>query len=114
VWDAGSRLLIARVENNRGSDPPSGAVEFRTRPSPFTCDQAIRLHGARPAGTPHPKVEPVRARRRASNNGVVMVAGTKVALGRAHADTTVTTCVTERTLTIEAVDADTRTATLKP
>jgi hypothetical protein len=40
-----------------------------------------------------------------------MVAGRKVALGRAHAHTTVTTCAAERTLTIEAVDADTRTAT---
>jgi hypothetical protein len=49
--------------------------------------------------------------RRASNSGVIMVAGQKVALGRIHAHTTVTVYVAETTLTIEAGDNDTRTTT---
>ena len=35
---------------------------------------------------PRPKIEPVRVQRRASNSGVIMVAGQKVALGRIHAE----------------------------
>jgi transposase InsO family protein len=78
---------------------------LRTRPSPFTHDQATRFHGARPAGPPpRPTVEPVRVQRRASNSGVIMVAGQKVALGRMHAWATVTVYVAETTLTIEAGD----------
>ena len=47
--------------------------------------------------------------RRASNTGVIMVAGQKVALGRAHAHTVVTVHVADTTLTIETGDGDTRT-----
>ncbi|MGH2578108.1 MAG: IS481 family transposase, partial [Actinomycetota bacterium] len=43
-----------------------------------------------------------------SNNGVIMVAGQKVALGRIHAHTVVTVHVADTTLTIEA-GGDTRT-----
>ena len=76
---------------------------LRTRPSPLTYDQAIQLRGARPAGPPpRPSLEPVRVQRRASNTGVIMVAGQKVALGRIHAHTTVTVHVAETTLTIES------------
>jgi len=83
---------------------------LRTRPSPFTYDQVRRLRGARPAGPPpRPSLEPVRVQRRASNSGVIMVAGQKVALGRIHAHTTVTIYVADHTLTIEAGDNDTRT-----
>ena len=49
--------------------------------------------------------------RRASNTGVIMVAGQKVALGRAHAHTIVTVYVAETTLTIETGDGDPRTVT---
>ena len=83
---------------------------LRTRPSPLTYDQATRLRGARPAGPPpRPSLEPVRVQRRASNTGVIMVAGQKVALGRIHAHTTVTVYVADTTLTIETVGGDTRT-----
>jgi transposase InsO family protein len=83
---------------------------LRTRPSPFTYDQARRLRGARPAGPPpRPSLEPIRVQRRASNSGVIMVVGQKVALGRAHAHTTVTVYVADTTLTIETGDGDTRT-----
>ena len=47
--------------------------------------------------------------RRASNSGVIMVVGEKIALGRAHAHTTVTVYVADTTLTIETDDGDTRT-----
>ena len=44
------------------------------------------LRGARPAGPPpRPSAEPGTAQRRASNTGVIMVAGQKIVLGRIHA-----------------------------
>jgi hypothetical protein len=46
--------------------------------------------------------------RRASNSGVVMVVGQKVALGRVHAYRTVTIAVSEATLAIELDDGETR------
>ena len=42
--------------------------------------------------------------RRASNTGVIMVTGQKIALGRIHAGRTVTVHVAEHTLTIELDD----------
>ncbi|WP_088990726.1 hypothetical protein [Micromonospora chokoriensis] len=49
--------------------------------------------------TPHRQT-----RRRASNSGVVMMVGQKVALGRVHADKTVTINVTETELAIACDD----------
>jgi hypothetical protein len=46
--------------------------------------------------------------RRASNTGIIMVAGQKVALGRIHQHHTVTVLVSETTLAIELPDADTK------
>jgi hypothetical protein len=58
---------------------------LRTRPNPLTHDQVRRLRGNRPAGPPpRPPVEPVRVQRRASNTGVIMLCGQKVALGRIY------------------------------
>ena len=83
---------------------------LRTRPNPLTDQQTRTLRGARPAGPPpRPAVEPVRVQRRASNTGIVMVVGQKVALGRIHAGQTVTIHVAEHTLTIQLPDGDTRT-----
>jgi hypothetical protein len=57
---------------------------LRVRPNPLTMDQARRLRGSRPAGPPpRPSTEPIQVQRRASNSGVIMVCGQKVALGRA-------------------------------
>ncbi|MBQ0979105.1 transposase [Micromonospora sp. M61] len=78
---------------------------LRTRPNPLTPDEVIRLRGARPAGPPpQPATGPTRVQRRASNSGVVMVVGQKVALGRVHAGKTVTIDVTDTTLTVECDD----------
>jgi hypothetical protein len=44
--------------------------------------------------------------RRASNTGVVMVAGQKIALGRLHRHRTVTVTVSDTTLAIELDDGD--------
>jgi transposase InsO family protein len=64
---------------------------LRTRPNPFTPDQVRALRGLRRAGPPpRPRTEPVTVQRRASNTGVVMVAGQKVSLGRLHAGQIVT------------------------
>ncbi len=46
--------------------------------------------------------------RRASNTGIVMVVGQKIALGRIHAHQTVTIHVAEDTLTIDLPDGGTR------
>jgi hypothetical protein len=78
---------------------------LRTRPNPLTGDEAVRLRGARPAGPPpQPSTDPVRVQRRASNTGVVMVVGQKVALGRVHAGKTVSIAVSDTNLAIECDD----------
>ena len=60
----------------------------------------------RPAGPPpQPATGPVRVQRRASNTGVVTVAGQKIALGQVHAGRTVTIAVTDTTLTL-AIEGD--------
>jgi hypothetical protein len=46
--------------------------------------------------------------RRASNTGVIMVAGQKIALGREHKHRTVTVHVSDTTVAIELPDADER------
>jgi hypothetical protein len=74
---------------------------LRTRPNPLTGNEALRLHGARPAGPPpQPCADPIRVQRRASNTGVVMVAGQTVALGRVHAGKTVAIAVSDTELAI--------------
>ena len=83
---------------------------LRTRPNPFTTDQARRLRGARPAGPPpRPANEPIRVQRRASNTGVIVVCGQKIALGRVHAYRTLTIHVSDTTLAIELDDQEVRT-----
>ena len=75
---------------------------LRVRPNPLSAIQVARLRGNRPAGPPpRPSLEPVRVQRRASNSGIVMVCGQKIALGRLHRWQTVTIAVSETTLAIE-------------
>ena len=82
---------------------------LRTRKNPLTPQQVKGLRGARPAGPPpRPSAEPIRVQRRASNTGVIMVVGQKVALGRIHKHQTVTVLVCETTLTVELDDGDVR------
>ena len=83
---------------------------LRTRPSPLTWDQGRRLRGARPAGPPpRPSAEPVTVQRVASNTGIIIVAGQKIALGRIHARQTVTVHVAADTITIDLDSGDSRT-----
>jgi transposase InsO family protein len=83
---------------------------LRTRPNPLTRDQALRLRGVRPAGPPpRPSQEPIRIQRRASDTGVIVVAGQKVALGRTHRGQEVEILVSETTLTIHLPGQDVRT-----
>jgi transposase InsO family protein len=78
---------------------------LRTRPNPLTPKETVRLHGIRPVGPPpQSPTGPVRVQRRASNTGVVMVVGQKVALGRVHAGKTVTIAVADTELTVECDD----------
>jgi transposase InsO family protein len=89
---------------------PATRVLLRTRPSPLTWDQAQLLRGARPAGPPpRPSPEPVTVQRRASNTGVIMVVGQKIALGRIHAAQVVTVHVAAEIITIDLDGEDTRT-----
>ena len=80
---------------------------LRTRKNPLTPEQVKGLRGVRPAGPPpRPSAEPVRVQRRASNTGVIMVVGQKIALGRIHKHQTVTVLVSETTLAVELDDGD--------
>ena len=73
-------------------------------------EQARKMRGARPAGPPpRPSTEPVTAQRVASNTGVIMIAGQKIALGRIHAGRIVTVHVTAEVITIDLGGDDTRT-----
>jgi hypothetical protein len=102
------RSVRIRIDHHTMSffDVPTRQL-LRTRPSPLTLEQARSLRGARPAGPPpRPDTEPVRVQRRASNSGIVLVVGQKVALGRVHARKTVTIAVSETTLAIH--DEETR------
>jgi hypothetical protein len=64
---------------------------------------------ARPAGPPpRPAAEPVRVQRRASNTGVIMIAGQKIALGHIHKHQAVTVLVAETILAVGLGDGDVR------
>jgi transposase InsO family protein len=83
---------------------------LRSRPNPITREQALRLRGVRPAGPPpRPSVEPIRIQRRASDTGVIVVAGQKVSLGRTHRGQEVEVLVSETTLAIHLAGQDVRT-----
>ena len=105
------RLLGIRIEQATLAyfDPVTREL-LRTRPNPLTWDQAQRLRGARQAGPPPvPATSPVTVQRRASNSGVIMVVGQKIALGRIHARKMVSARVTAGTITIEIGADDIRT-----
>jgi hypothetical protein len=107
----GGRRVGVRIEENTLMffDPHTREL-LRTRPSPLTWDQACTIRGASPAGPPpRPPAEPVTVQRRASNTGVIMVVGQKIALGRIHAGMVVTVHVAEHTLTIDLGGDDIRT-----
>jgi transposase InsO family protein len=107
---AGRRVSIRVEEATLMFFDPETRELLRTRPSPLTWDQARAMRGARPAGPPpRPSTEPVTAQRRASNTGVIMVAGQKIALGRIHAGQVVTVHVAAETITIDLDDQDSRT-----
>jgi transposase InsO family protein len=107
---AGRRVSVRIEEATLMFFDPETRQLLRTRPSPLTWDQARGMPGARPAGPPpRPSAEPVTVQRRASNTGVIMVAGQKVALGRIHARQVVTVHVAAETITIDLDDQDSRT-----
>jgi hypothetical protein len=91
-------------------DRRRGMAWLRTRPYPLTWDQAQRLRGARRAGPPPaPATSPVTVQRRASNSGIIMVAGQKIALGRIYSRKVVSVRVSPDTITIEIGADDIRT-----
>jgi hypothetical protein len=78
---------------------------LRTRPNPLGHQEAVRLQRARPVGpVPRPSTEPITVQRRVASNGVFMVAGQKIPLGRRHAGHTVIVHVSETTLAIDLDD----------
>jgi hypothetical protein len=107
----GGTMVSIRIEQNTLMFfDPATRVLLRTRPSPLTWDQARLLRGARPAGPPpRPSAEPVTVQRVASNTGVIMVTGQKIALGRIHARQIVTVHVAADTITIDLASDDIRT-----
>jgi hypothetical protein len=99
---AGRRVSIRVDEHTLSFFDPDTRELLRTRPNPLSPAEILRLRSARPAGPPpQPATGPIRVQRRASNSGVVMVAGQKVSLGRANAHATVTIDVTEGELHID-------------
>lgn len=107
---AGRRVTVRIEEHTLMFFNPDTRELLRTRPNPLTYEQARKLRGARPAGAPpRPAVEPITVQRRASNSGVIMVVGQKLALGRAHAHTVVTAHVAEHTITVDFIDGGRRT-----
>jgi hypothetical protein len=101
----GRRVSIRLDAQTLAFFDPQTRELLRTRSNPLTAEAVSRLRGARPAGPPpQPPTGPVRVQRRASNTGIVMVVGQKIALGRAHAGETVTIDVTETDLTVECDD----------
>jgi transposase InsO family protein len=117
---AGRQLLAAEIPGGRrvGIRIEPATLMFydlathellRTRKNPLTAEQVKGLRGVRPAGPPpRPSAEPIRVQRRASNTGVIMVVGQKIALGRTHKHQTVTVLVSDTTLAIEFGDSDVR------
>ena len=82
---------------------------LRTRPNPLDRARPAPVRGVRPVGPPpRPSTEPITVQRRASNTGVIMVCGQKIALGRAHSHQTVTIHVSDTTLAVELDDGETR------
>jgi hypothetical protein len=107
----GGRRVGVRIEPTTLMffDPATREL-LRTRPSPLTWDQACMIRGASPAGPPpRPATEPITVQRRASNTGIIMVAGQKIALGRIHARQMVTVHVADHTITIDLGGDDVRT-----
>jgi hypothetical protein len=86
----------------------------RPRAAPHPQEAPDPRAGQRPArrpprrAPPRPSAEPVRVQRRASNTGVIMVVGQKIALGRIHKHQTITVLVSKTTLTVEFDDGDVR------
>lgn len=104
----GRRVTVRIEEHTLMFFDPETRELLRTRPNPISWERLRHLRDARPAGPPpRPSVEPVTVQRVASNSGIIMVAGQKVALGRIHARAIVTVHVSDATLTIELPD-DTR------
>jgi transposase InsO family protein len=80
---------------------------LRTRPNPLEPGEATTLQRCRPVGSvPRPSTEPITVQRRASNTGVIMVAGQKIALGREHKHRTLRVHVSDTTITIDLPGAD--------
>ena len=105
---AGRRVAIRVDQTTLMFFDPDTRDLLRVRPNPLSPAEIGKLRAARPAGpAPQPPTAPVRVQRRASNTGIVMVVGQKVALGRAHKHQTVTIDVTEHELTIH-LDGSTR------
>jgi transposase InsO family protein len=109
----GGRRVTIRIDETTLSFFDPGSRELlRTRTSPLTAEQARRLQGARPAGPPpRPSSSPVTVQRTVTSNGVIMVAGQKIPLGRTRAGQTVTAHVADTTITVGFADGDTRTVT---
>jgi transposase InsO family protein len=66
----------------------------KTLPAPILPERAARLRGARPSQGPLPPLaQPLRAQRQVPADGITMVAGQKLRVGRQHAGKTVTVVI---------------------
>jgi transposase InsO family protein len=111
AWMLGGRRVGIYIEEGCPLlffDPQTREL-LRTRPNPLRPGEAATLQRGRPPGpVPRPSTEPITVQRRASNTGVLMVAGQKVAIGRQFKHHTVAVHVSETTVAIELPDGDTK------
>jgi transposase InsO family protein len=102
---AGRRVTIRLDATTMQVLDPQTRELLRTRPNPLSTGQVRRLQGARPAGPPpQPTPAPIQVQRRVASNGIIMVAGQTIALGRTHAGQVVTVQASDTTLTIDLGD----------
>jgi transposase InsO family protein len=88
----------------------------KTLPAPIGPDQRARLIGARATTTPlpPPPAQPLRAIRRVPADGVAMVAGQRLRIGRAYAGQTVSIAIEDTVFRVLLGDVDLSTHARRP
>lgn len=90
---AGQRVTL-RLDHHLMHVIAAGRL-VKTLPAPITADQAAKLAGAHTTQQPlpPPPAPPLRAIRKVPADGITMVAGQRLRVGRAHVGKTVTVVI---------------------
>lgn len=104
------RRLSEWAATEHGPPGPRAVSRVPLALAPSEDPRTRRVRRAVAAGPPpRPSTEPITVTRRASNSGVIMIAGQKIALGRTHAHQELSVCVADHTITVELDDGGHRT-----